>query len=312
LFTDQKCRDFWKYDYLHNHIDNVGIKNIDKIYKNFLETCKDYAYTNKIRAIYSSDSAGRRGHLIRTYKSVDDFRLDLHIFLPDSSSKKGQSSAIVFFHGGSWTEGKPDWFFESCRSYAKKGWVACAVEFRIVARHNTLPFEAVKDARSAIRWLRKNASQYSIDTNKIIVSGNSSGGHLALATALADSMNEKTDELRFSSVPNVVLVNAGVFDLTDRNTTWISAGLRNKNIVKEISPVHLVKRVSPHFLIIHGINDLNCPYPSAEAFVQKMKKAGNNIEFHSLEGAGHFIWYDSKYSSQVSAIRSDFLKKMGY
>lgn len=126
--------------------------------------------------MYADDSAGRQGHLIRTYKSAGKFKLDMHIFLPDSILKNTPKPAIIFFHGGSWSEGKPDWFFESCKNYAKNGWVACAVEYRIVSRHNTSPFDAVKDARSAIRWLRQNASQYLIDTNRIIASGNSSGG----------------------------------------------------------------------------------------------------------------------------------------
>ncbi len=312
LFTNTTCREFWKYDYLYHHIDNVGIKSIDNIYRSFLATCNDSSYTNKIRAMYSSESTGRQGHLISTYKSAGTFKLDMHIFLPDSVSKKASRPAIVFFHGGSWSEGKPDWFFESCRSYANKGWVACAVEYRIVVRHNTLPFEAVKDARSAIRWIRQNASQYLIDTNQVIVSGNSAGGHLALATALADQWNEKTDDLKYSATPNIVMVNAGVYDLTDRSTAWISADLADKNLVKEISPNHLVKKVVPHFLIVHGTNDRNCPYQTAETFVQKMKQAGNQIEFHPFEGAGHFIWDDQKFSTQVSAIRSDFLKRTTY
>lgn len=311
LFTNTECRNFWKYDYLYNHIDNIGITNIDKTYHDFLLRCKDSAYVNKIRTMYAEDSAGRKDHLIKTYKTANGFNLNIHIFLPDSISEK-KRPAIVFFHGGSWSEGKPDWFFESCKNYARKGWVACAVEYRIVARHNTLPFEAVKDARSAIRWIRQNASTYFIDTNKIVASGNSAGGHLVLATVLANMWNENTDDLRYNAMPDIALVNAGVYDLTSNNTAWISEREKNKNIVKQISPLHLVKKVPANFLIIHGTNDKSCPFPNASAFVEKMKQSGNIIEFHPLEGAGHYIWYDPKYAGNVSTIRSDFLKKLGY
>lgn len=311
LFTNQTCSDFWKNEYLYNHIENAGIKNIDKIYRDFLHTCKDTAYTNKIRSMYAEDSVGRTGHLVKTYKTVGGIKLDLHIFLPDSNSIN-KRPAIVYFHGGSWSEGKPDWFFDACKNYAKKGWVAIAVEYRIVGRHNTLPFEAVKDARSAIRWVRQHANEYFIDTSKIIASGNSAGGHLVLATVLADKWNEKTDDLRYSASPNIALVNAGVYDLTDRSTAWISAGQKDKNIVRQISPNHLIRKTNTPFLIIHGTKDGSCPYPTVEAFVLQMKEAGNSIEFNPLEGAGHYIWYDPKYSGRVSGIRSEFLKKMGY
>jgi acetyl esterase/lipase len=307
LFTNQQCRDFWEYEYLYNHIDNTGIKNIDTIYASFLVGCKDSTYKTKIRDLYASDSYGRQGHIVETYKSIDGFKLDIHIFSEDSLKSKPRP-VIVFFHGGSWTEGKPDWFFESCKSYAKKGWVACAVEYRIVTRHNSTPFESVKDARSAIRWLRKNASAYMIDTSQVIVSGNSAGGHLALTTALADQWNEKGDDMNYSATPAIVLVNAGVYDLNDRNTTWITAGLPDRSIVKKISPNELTRKVKSSFLIVHGTNDRNCPFPTAETFVQKMKQAGNDIEFYPVAGAGHFIWYDPKYSGQISSTRTEFLK----
>lgn len=124
--------------------------------------------------------------------------------------------------------------------------------------------------------------------------------------------NEKTDDLRYSPAPNLLLVNAGVYDLTDRNTAWIRSDLSDKKLVKEISPNHIVKKVTANFLIIHGTKDRNCPYPTAEEFDQKMKQAGNNIAFHPLEGAGHFIWYDPKFARQISAIRNDFLIEQGY
>lgn len=159
-FTNQEANDFWKYRYLYHHIDNMGIKNIDNLYGSFISTCNSSEYTNKLRKIYKSHKKGRESHIIETYKEVDNFELEMHIFLPDTSIHKGNRPAIVYFHGGSWSHGKPDWFFETAEFYAKKGWVATAVEYRIKGRQGTYPFEAVKDAKSAIRWLRENAKKY--------------------------------------------------------------------------------------------------------------------------------------------------------
>ena len=57
------------------------------------------------------------------------------------------------------------------------------------------------------------ADTYNIDTNRIVASGNSAGGHLVLTTALANEINERTDNLNFSASPNLLLVNAGVYNL---------------------------------------------------------------------------------------------------
>src|SRR5260370_33091133 len=43
---------------------------------------------------------------------------------------------------------------------------------------------AVEDARCALRWIYRNAAQYNFDTNRIITSGQSAGGHLALISGV--------------------------------------------------------------------------------------------------------------------------------
>lgn len=314
-FSNQKVIDYLKFYYLNNHIDNFGIKNIDNQYKDFITTCKDTSYVNKIKSFYAEEANGRKGHLIKTYKTVDNYNLEIHLFLPENDDQQNKRPVIVYFNGGSWSEGKPDWSFSACQSYANKGWIGVTVEYRLAYRQGTLPFESVMDAKSAIRWLRQNADEYNIDLNKIVASGNSAGGHLVLATALVENWNEKTDDLRYSSVPNVLMVNSGVYDLTDDNTSWIRQGLRNRNqdenLVKEISPNYLIKKGLPPTLIIHGTNDRNVPFSTAKEFVDKMKFEGNDIEFQPLERAGHFIWW-GQYGKQVSGIRSKFLEKLGY
>jgi acetyl esterase/lipase len=313
-FSKQNVADYLRFFYLNHHIDSFGIKNIDTLYHAFISRCREPAYVDKIKLFYTEEKNGRKGHLIRTYKTVDNFDLDIHLFLPEYENQHKKRPVIVFFSGGSWSEGKPDWNFYSCKSYAKKGWVGVSVEYRLADRHGTLPFEAVADAKSAIRWLRGNAKEFNIDPDRIVASGNSAGGHLALATALVDKWNEKTDNLKISCIPNVLLVNSGVFDLTEANS-WIRAGLRRKkqdeSLVKEISPTCFATKKLPPTLIIHGINDKNVAFSTAKEFVDKARIGGNDIVFKPLEGAGHFIWW-GQFSKQVAEIRDSFLKDIGY
>jgi len=313
-FETPTVMDYLKFYYLNHHIDNFGIKNIDNLYKEFISNCKDTSYVNKITSLYTEEANGRKGHLIKTYKTVDKYNLEIHLFLPENDNQQIKRSVIVFFSGGSWSEGKPDWNFNACQNYAKKGWVGVAVEYRLADRHGTLPFEAVMDAKSAIRWLRENANEYNIDPDRIIASGNSAGGHLVLAAVLVDNWNEQSDNLDMSCIPNVLMVNSGVYDLTDENS-WIRAGLRRRNLdenlVDEISPNYLAPRKLPPTLIIHGTNDRNVAFSTAEEFVSKMKLDGNDIVFKPLEEAGHFIWW-GEYGKRVAEIREEFLKDLGY
>ena len=312
-FTNQECKEYWQHFYIFAHLDDWGSKHIEPIVRNFEATCKNEKYKREIDSFYRESVALRKGHLIKTYKTIDGFNLDIHIFLPDSIEKSKKSPAIVFFTGGSWTKGNPEWDFYNCDAYAKKGWVGVAVEYRVADRYETTPFEAVKDARSAIRWLRMNAETYNIDTNRIVASGNSAGGHLVLTTVLANEWNESTDNLRYSASPNLAMVNSGVYSLYAENATdWITRDLKDKSIAKKISPIHLLRTGLPPMIIIHGTNDRSVDYATAKEFAEAMKKLGNDFEFHTLEGAPHYIWFDRRYSGQVSKLRKDFLMKYGY
>jgi acetyl esterase/lipase len=310
-FSNRQCREYWQFYYINNHLENFGSKNTTGIVKHFLSTCRDTTYTKTIDSIYTASVQAGKDHLVKTYKTIGPYNLDMHLFLPES--KQTKSPVIVYFSGGSWTEGNPEWAFYTCADYAKKGWVGVSVEYRLADRHETTPFEAVKDARSAIRWLRMNAALYNIDTSRIVVSGNSAGGHLALTTALAVECNENTDDLRYSASPNLLLVNAGVYDLyAEDNTHWILRDLADKNLAKIISPIHALRKGTPPMLIIHGTNDRSVDYATAGTFVTAMEKLGNEVAFHTLQSAPHHIWFDRRFSEQVSALRKEFLKKHGY
>ena len=150
-FTNQECREYWQYHYLFAHLDKWGSKNTGETVKSFVLTCKNTSYTRTIDSMYTESANSYKGHLIKTYKTVDGFNLDLHIFLPDTAYQKTKRPVIVYFSGGSWTEGTPEWAFYSCADYAKRGWVAVSVEYRVADRYETTPFEAVKDARSCYK-----------------------------------------------------------------------------------------------------------------------------------------------------------------
>lgn len=312
-FSNQACKDYWQYHFLYAHMEDWGSKNLDDKVSAFLASCKNETYKKTIDSMYTESVNARKDHLIKTYKTVDGYQLDIHLFLPDSVNKTKKSPVIVYFSGGSWTKGNPEWAFYSCASYAKRGWVGVSVEYRLADRHENTPFEAVKDARSAIRWLRMNAEDYNIDTNRIVASGNSAGGHLVLTTALAQEWNEETDNLNYGAAPNLLLVNAGVYIMyTEGEMDWTNRNLEDQTISKKISPIHLLRPELPPMLIIHGTNDQSVDYTTAKAFAVAMEKLGNDFEFHTLEGAPHAIWFDRRYSGKVAELRKAFLKKYGY
>jgi acetyl esterase/lipase len=311
-FKNQRCLSYHQYHVLMEHLTHNGIKHTEELYTVFKKQCRDTSLTSKLEKVYRQSRNDLKDHRVMQYKKIGNYSLDIHIFGQGRGVENNKKPAIVFFHGGSWSEGQASWHFEACRKYAAKGWTACSVEYRIYGAQGTLPFAAVMDARSAIRWLREHGNELGIDTGRIVVTGNSAGGHLALATALADHWNEKTDHLKFSPVPNLILVNSGVYDLTDEKTAWIRKDLSNKKLAQQISPNNLVRKHLPPMLLIHSAADQNVPYASAQKFVSLMRAAGNKVEFKSLQDGGHFIFDHPKYTPAVFAWRKEFLHTLGY
>lgn len=98
---------------------------------------------------------------------------------------------------------------EICTRFAKKGYVAVAMNYRLgwnaastVQQDATeqllkATYRGIQDARNCIRFLRENASTYGIDTSKIIVGGQGTGGYIALALGTVDKRAEIESNLKF-------------------------------------------------------------------------------------------------------------------
>lgn len=302
-FSNNSLRDYWLYYYLNDHITNFGVKNIADIIAEFNKNCANENYKKEINEYYQIELQKRNNHLIKTYKSVDGFDLDAHIFIPKDIKPNEYRPAIVYFHGGGFSSGKPDWHF----GYNKNGFVSIAIEYRTYDRYGVMPFEAMSDAKSAIRWIRKNSKELHIDDRKIVASGNSAGAALIITTALLDSLDEPTENLAISSKPNAMILNASGYDQTNK-----FGPVKDKNRLAKVSGINLVKPNAPVCLVIHGSDDWGIPISEANEFVVKMRAAGNICEFKILEGAGHVPWLSPPYSTVAFNARQEFLKQIGY
>lgn len=215
------------------------------------------------------------------YKEINGDSLYLHVFKPKPSKKP--TAAIVFFFGGGWMSGTPKQFYQQSEYFASRGILAISAEYRVKNTHGTSPFECVEDGKSAIRWVRENAKKLNIDPNKIIASGGSAGGHVALTTALIKGLENADENLSVSSVPNAVVAYNPVSDTTEKGYGAKKVAGRET----EISPTHQVKKNMPPMLIFHGTKDKTVPFENAERFTRLMKEAGNDCELFAIKGVDH-------------------------
>jgi pectinesterase len=104
---------------------------------------------------------------------------DLHLdaFYPEKATREQLRPAVLLIHGGGWRSGDRSQHIPMAQRLAEAGYVAVTAEYRL-STEAQYP-AAVHDLKAAIRWLRANARQYGIDTNRIATLGFSAGGQLA-------------------------------------------------------------------------------------------------------------------------------------
>ena len=142
-----------------------------------------------------------------TYKTVSEVTLKLHVFEPTGLKTNDQCPTIVFFFGGGWAGGDPKQFYQQARALADLGMVAFSADYRVKSRNQTTPIECVKDAKSAIRWVRARAAELGVDPNRIVAGGGSAGGHIAACTGIIAGSEEAGENLKVS-VPWGALMSA--------------------------------------------------------------------------------------------------------
>ena len=222
------------------------------------------------------------GAITHVYTSVDGVQLRLHVFVPPNHSASTARSAIVFFFGGGWLQGSVEQFVPQARYLAQRGMIAGVADYRVRDRHGTSPFEAMTDAKSAIRWLRAHSAELGIDPDRIAAGGGSAGGHLALSAAVFEVFDAHEEDQSISSKPNALLLFNPVVDTTYGIAKEIF-GARNK----EASPLHHLGSSLPPTVIFHGKADTDIPYADAEKFCAQARNRDLPCELFGYQGAPH-------------------------
>ena len=242
------------------------------------------------------------------YKKVGTRELLLHVFNPAGLQTTDQRPGFIFIHGGGWVGGEPRKMYPYAAHFAKLGMVGISVEYRLISTKPATVFDCVKDGRSAVRYVRAHAAELGIDPQKIIVSGGSAGGHVAAGTALFDKVDEDTDDLKVSSVPNALVLLYPVIDTSKEGYGTSKIGTR----WQEISPVHQVRPGLPPTITFHGTADTVTPFKGAKAFHEAMLQAKNRSELVVHEGGRHgYLIFERALFDETLQKTETFLTSLG-
>ena len=224
------------------------------------------------------------------YKKVDGISLEMVKYTPEMPVPM-PLPALVFFFGGGWVSGDPSHFQLQAEYFASRGMVVFCPDYRTKSKYNTTPFESVKDAESAMRYLKTHGDELGIDTSRIVAGGGSAGGHLAACTATITKVNEDSDDLSVSTKPYALVLFNPVVDTGKKGY-----GQKKMNGREfELSPVHHITPGVPPTLIMHGKSDTTVPFENVERFKQIMQQEGNKCILKGYPKQTHgFFNYNKK------------------
>lgn len=240
---------------------------------------------------------------------------------------------LIYFHGGGWVLGNKDDALLKGLPYLARGMDFVDVEYRLA--YQSLAPAAVEDCRCALHWVAHHAEEYGFDTSKIVLAGESAGGHLALMTGMLNvaagfdrECEQPSDQWGAGSIAEVkvaaVIDFFGVTDVaeflqppTPRNhaVRWFGDLPNRMELAEQLSPLSYVRRDLPPILIIHGDKDQIVPYQQAVRLHEALESAGSRNQFTTIVGGGHgstppFAW-TSEQNLQAQEAAFNFLEKFG-
>lgn len=244
------------------------------------------------------------------YKQVDSVQLFMDVYRPEETHKTEKLPAIVFFFGGGWNGGQKDQFLNQATYLSKRGMVCFLVDYRVKNFHGTSPFESLKDAKSAIRYVRKNAEMFGIDPNKIVAAGGSAGGHLAASTALISGFSESGEDSVINCVPNALVLFNPVIDNGPGGYGFKRIG----EAYKDFSPLHNIRSGAPPTIIFVGTEDALIPVTTMEYYKTVMEKVKSRCDLFLYEDQKHgfFNYRNFEYYKATVEEADKFLQSLGY
>lgn len=227
---------------------------------------------------------------------------------------------LVFFHGGFWVAGSKDAQMLALIPWLEMGWNVVNVGYRL---GGTAPAPAaLVDAFCALRFVGTEAARFNIDMNRIVVSGQSAGGHLALSMAMIPDTEGFSSSCPEGATPQVAAVINwfGVTDVQDviegtnaqpNAARWFAGVADARTLAQRLSPLRYVRNDLPPILTIQGDADPIVPYAQGVALHRALAATNVRNQLLTIPAGGHGRFTGEQRKLIYTTIQ-EFLMESGF
>lgn len=253
-----------------------------------------------------------------TYKFVEQGPLKLDLHYPAAPKAGDKFPLVLFMHGGGWTAGNKTIGdrgvrFLGLRALNAQGFCVASVGYRLCTKDGAITVrDCVTDSKDALRFLAKNAEQFSLDVDRVFTWGDSAGGHLAQMVLLSPQESFPGDpalaDARYRLVAGVSWYGPCDFEKTELFNGPGQTGVTDRfgpRIIRpdadekaklaayrEVSPVNYLRAGSPPLLMMQGDQDPTIPVHHARYMKERADAVKAPVEVFIVENSAH-NWKES-------------------
>lgn len=278
-------------------------------------------------SIFSEYVARHTADEIVTYKTAPDGEnLELCYFYPKDYDRSKKYPVFTIIHGGGWgsrnimkdqTRWSGDYLGYLLRYYADRGFLGVIMTYGILKAGNGRELiDLCCDCQDGMNYIADHALEYGADLDRVILLGESAGGHLA-GVMSTDSFFENRLPVKLAILVNPILNllndrwGDGCPESSDRP---LLKGMTKQEIQMQLSPLLHIKDNNCDTLLVHGDSDTCVDPIHSVLFNRRMTQMGLNCELHLLKGANHAFllreyYHEPAHTKLGVEIIDEYLKK---
>jgi acetyl esterase/lipase len=232
-------------------------------------------------ALFIANSASLTGRYERSTDHAygPESRQKLDVYAPEGAKDR---PVVVFFYGGSWTEGSRGLYRFVGAALAKRGIVTVLPDYRLYPQVRFPVF--VDDGALAVAWVQKHAQEFGGDPQRVVLMGHSAGAHQAAHLAYDPRWLQKAGANPEWIVGLVGL--SGPYALVP-DTKVLNTIFASPYTEADWQPVRFVTPRAPPTMLVHGTADDVVSIRHAETLRDVLQANHVPVETHFYPGKGH-------------------------
>ncbi len=226
--------------------------------------------------------------------------LKMDLYVPARATPEKPAPVVVWIFGGSWKFGSRG-YHVNLRDLTRSGIAVAAIDYRL-SGEAIYPAQ-LEDCEAALDFLRRDGARYGLDPNRIGVSGESAGGHLAALVGTVEGGKKIRAVCALYPPTDLVALGRQYADANPSDIERLLGGPIEQRLplARAASPINHVSASSPPFLLIHGAADTLVWPEHSRDLDRRLQRAGVESRLIEVPGKGHWFKLDPEQLEEVAA-----------